>query len=75
MHKKHLLWMLIGCTIPLLLIFIAPALGLGGNTGLLIFIAAMFACHLFMPHGHGGHRGHDEHDHSPHQKEEHYERH
>lgn len=75
MKNKHLIWMLIGCVLPLLLIFFAPALGLGSNVSLLIFIVAMFACHLFMPHGHGGHEGHGQHDHSPNQKEERYERH
>lgn len=47
--------MLIGCTIPLLLIFLAPALGLGESSRLLVFVVLMFACHLLMPH-HSGHR-------------------
>lgn len=51
---KHILWMIIGCSIPLLLIFFAPALGLGADTSLFIFIIAMFACHLLMPM-HGNH--------------------
>lgn len=62
--KKHILWMIIGCTIPLLLIFFAPALGLSSNTSLLIFIVAMFACHLLMPMYHGGHAQKKEHKHS-----------
>ena len=46
--------MIIGCGLPLLLIFFAPALGIGTGTSLFIFILAMFACHLLMPmHGHG----------------------
>ncbi len=54
--KKHTIWMIIGCGLPLLLIFFAPALGLGSGPSLLIFIIAMFACHLLMPmHHHGGH--------------------
>ena len=57
MKRNHMFWMVIGCTIPLLLIFLAPALGLGGNSSLFLFIVAMFAIHLFMP-GHGGHGGH-----------------
>ena len=56
MKDNHLTWMIIGCTIPLLLIFLAPAFGLGNNFGLLLFIVAMFALHLFMPHGHGKHQ-------------------
>lgn len=54
--KKHIIWMIIGCSLPLLLIFFAPALGLGSDTSLFIFVLAMFACHLLMPmHHHGGH--------------------
>lgn len=57
--KKHILWMIIGCTVPLLLIFFAPALGLSGNVSFFIFIVAMFACHLLMPMHHG--RGQQKH--------------
>lgn len=59
--NKHLFWMIIGCIIPLLLIFFAPALGVEGDINLFIFIIAMFACHLLMPMHHGGHR-HDSDD-------------
>jgi len=53
---KHL-WMIIGCILPLLLIFLAPALGLSSNTSLFIFIVIMFACHLLMPmHALGSHK-------------------
>lgn len=41
--------MIIGCTLPLLLIFFVPALGLNSNRSTFIFIVAMFACHLLMP--------------------------
>ncbi len=55
--KKHIFWMIIGCGLPLLLIFFAPVLGIGSNASILIFILAMFACHLLMPmHGHGTHK-------------------
>lgn len=56
--KKHMIWMIVGCGLPLLLIFFAPALGLNDNLTLFIFIIAMFACHLLMPMHHG--KGHDE---------------
>ena len=46
--------MAIGCGIPLLLIFFAPALGISSGTSLFIFIVIMFACHLFMPMHHNG---------------------
>ena len=59
--KKHTFWMIIGCGLPLLLIFFAPALGIGSGTSLFIFVLAMFACHLLMPmHSHGGHTHNDE---------------
>ena len=53
--KKHLIWMIIGCTVPLLLIFLLPLFGISGNYTILIFIVAMFACHLLMPMRHGDH--------------------
>lgn len=58
MKRNHLIWMLIGCTIPLLLIFLAPSLGLSGNYSLLIFVVIMLACHLLMPHNHREHKDH-----------------
>jgi len=47
--NKHTFWMIIGCTVPLLLIFLLPLFGITGNYSFLIFIIAMFACHLLMP--------------------------
>ncbi len=58
--NKHTFWMIIGCTVPLLLIFILPLFGITGNYSILIFIVAMFACHLLMPMHHHGHE-HREH--------------
>tara|TARA_R110000868_G_scaffold223099_1_gene474920 strand:+ start:1670 stop:1936 length:267 start_codon:yes stop_codon:yes gene_type:complete len=67
MKNNHWIWMVIGCGIPLLLIFFAPALGITGYNGLFAFIILMFAIHLFMPHGSHGQGGHNhsdkEHDH------------
>lgn len=61
--KKHIFWMIIGCGLPILLIFFAPALGLDSSTSMFIFILAMFACHLLMPlHHHGGHKQDQEKD-------------
>ena len=53
--KKHILWMIVGCGLPLLLIFFAPFLGITESTSIFIFIIAMFACHLLMPMHHGAH--------------------
>jgi len=48
--KSYKLWMILGCVLPLLLIFIAPSIGLGENVSLFIFIILMFGCHLLMQH-------------------------
>lgn len=57
---------LIGCLVPLLLIFLLPYFGITEGLGVFLFIVLMFACHLFM---HGGGHGHDEHDNSQHKGE------
>lgn len=55
--EKHTVWMIIGCVIPLLLIFMAPALGISNGISIFLFVAAMFGIHLLMPmHGPGGHQ-------------------
>ena len=38
--------MLVGCAVPLLLIFLLPAIGMGSGWVLVLAIGAMFACHL-----------------------------
>ena len=53
MKWKHTLMMLVGCSLPLLLIIIAPLFGIKGNWSIFIFIIAMMACHLLMPMHHG----------------------
>lgn len=65
---KHTILMLIGCVLPLLLIFLLPLFGITGQGSLLVFIVLMFACHLLMPMGHGRHN-HDGHDMREHEKE------
>ncbi len=52
--KDHGLWMIIGCTLPLLLIFVLPILGISGNFGIFIFIIVMFGCHLLAMRSHRG---------------------
>ena len=57
--NRHTILMIIGCVLPLLLIFLAPLFGLDGRVSLLVFVVAMFLCHLLMPmHG----RGHESHE-------------
>jgi len=58
MKKNHWIWMIIGCGLPLLFIFLAPSFGIRGGSSLFIFILFMFGIHLFMPHGSHRHRGH-----------------
>ncbi|WP_445747837.1 hypothetical protein [Polaribacter sp.] len=62
MKKIDMLWMILGCAVPLLFIFLSPAFGFGGNSSLFIFIVLMFAVHLFMPHGSHGHGDHTNND-------------
>lgn len=54
--KNRALWMIIGCTLPLLLIFVLVALGVRGNFLLFIFIILMFGCHLLMRSGRYGNK-------------------
>ena len=58
---KHTLLMLIGCALPLLLIFLLPAVGVEGGWVLVLAIIAMFACHLmhFGMHTRGKKGDHD----------------
>lgn len=53
--------MLIGCVLPLLLIFVLPLFGIGEGFTLFIAIVLMFGCHLMMirGHHHGGEHGHE----------------
>lgn len=59
--NKHTIIMLVGCLLPLLLIFILPLFGIDSGVTLWIFIILMFGCHLLMMGGHGkvGHNDHD----------------
>jgi hypothetical protein len=52
--------MLLGCTLPLLLVFLLPLFGVSGNVGTFLFILLMFACHLMAMRGHGGAHHHAE---------------
>lgn len=66
MTKRTILHIL-GCALPLLLIFALPIVGISGETTIFIFIIAMFACHLLMMrghgHAHGEHNSRGRHDH------------
>lgn len=49
---KHFLHMLIGCGLPILLIFVLPLFGVTEGVTLAVFIVLMFSCHLLMMRGH-----------------------
>ena len=46
--KDHGIGMIIGCVLPLLLIFLLPLFGVGSGTSLFIFIILCFGAHLLM---------------------------
>lgn len=50
--SSHTIRMLIGCLLPLLLIFVLPLFGVGEGVTMFIFIVLMFGCHLLMMGGH-----------------------
>ncbi len=54
--KHNPIWMILGCLVPLLLIFVLPLFGIKGNYIFLIFFLAMFACHFLMMGRHGEHQ-------------------
>lgn len=56
---KHGYLHVIGCLLPIALIFLLPALGVSQGVTFTVFIVLMFACHIFMmgSHGHGSHKG------------------
>jgi cell division protein FtsW (lipid II flippase) len=59
--KNHSIWMLVGCIVPMLLIFLLPALGVSNTITTVVFIVLMLGCHLFMGHHMGVHgEQHDE---------------
>jgi len=73
--NKHTFWMIVGCTVPLLLIFLLPLFGITGNYSFLIFIMAMFAFHLLMPMHHGSHEHDTLKEHSELSKKDNHESH
>ncbi len=52
---KHFLLMLLGCGLPILLIFLLPALGVDSATTLTVFLVLMLLCHLLHFKLHAGH--------------------
>ena len=46
--KKHRAWMLIACIVPMLLIFVLPAIGINGNVLLLPLMVLCCLSHFLM---------------------------
>lgn len=63
--KNHALMMLIGCGLPMLLLFILPGFGVSREVTVVIFMVLMMGCHLM----HFRHFGQDDHC-DDHQKKE-----
>jgi len=57
--KSHHIWMIIGCVVPLLLIFFLPFFGVGSGELLFVFLLLCFGAHLLMMGGHK-HKGNGE---------------
>lgn len=59
--NTHAVRMLLGCLLPLLLVFVLPLLGITSGVTLFIVIILMFGCHLLIMGGHA-HHGHTEYE-------------
>ncbi|APG27186.1 hypothetical protein A7E78_04655 [Syntrophotalea acetylenivorans] len=61
---KHHFWMIIGCVVPLILIFLLPLFGVGSGPVLFIFLIICFGMHLIMMtkggHKHDGNEDNDQ---------------
>lgn len=57
---RHSLWHIVGCLVPLLLIFLLPIVGLQGQRVTLLAFVAMFACHFLMMRGSHDHASHSD---------------
>ncbi len=55
--NNHLLWMLLACVAPFLLIFLLPFLGITTDLPFFLFLIVFFVAHLFMMRGHSGGHG------------------
>lgn len=63
MHKHHF-WMIIGCILPILLIFLLPVFNINSKEIIFFILILMFVGHFFMMGNH--HDGHS----NKHNKEE-----
>lgn len=49
---RHFVYMLIGCVLPFMLIFVLSLFGIADGVTMLVFVVLMFSYHLFMMRGH-----------------------
>lgn len=49
---KHSLLHLLGCIVPIFLLFLLPVFGVSSGVTFTVFIVLMLGCHLFMMGGH-----------------------
>lgn len=57
-QKKQMIIMVLGCVLPLLLLFIAPLFGVNNSLSFFLFIVLMLGIHLLFPmhsHKHNNH--------------------
>lgn len=69
---KHQWMMILGCVLPLVLIFALPAMRISGPIIVGIIVLLMFACHLMMIFGHEE-QSHEEEEHHRESPEQHAE--
>ncbi|QDV78417.1 hypothetical protein [Botrimarina mediterranea] len=67
---KHFLHMLIGCGLPMLLIFVVPLFGVSERITLTVFIVLMLVCHLLMMRGHMTAHSEQQSKHQEHRREQ-----
>lgn len=53
---KHILHHLVGCGLPILLLFLLPVFGVSSGVTFTLFFVLMFGAHFFMMGGHDGHQ-------------------
>ena len=52
MNNKHMLFMVLACAIPMLIVFLAPVIGIKSNYTIIIGMMVCMAAHVFMMSSH-----------------------
>lgn len=61
-HKNHILLMILGCVIPLMLLFFAPFFGINSTVSIFLFVIIMLGFHLLFPMHGQNHEHHSDSD-------------